>query len=638
MCGITGLFFKDGTPASPSLLQAMNDTIIHRGPDAEGNYIKNHVGLAMRRLKVIDLSTGDQPIHNENKKLWIVFNGEIYNYRELQAGLARRGHKFYTKSDTEVIVHLYQEYREKCVDLLIGMFAFAIYDEDEDSLFIARDRLGVKPLFYHQGPKGLVFGSEIKPLLKAPWIEKTPNPQAISHFLSLNYLPQPWTPLEGIYQLAPGHWMKYTPKETRIHSYWDPVPKETLDVDEDEAGKTIMTLLHRSMERRLIADVPIGTFLSGGLDSSALVYLMKEHRHEKVKTFSVGFDEPSYDETPYARRVAEHFGTDHHELRCKPEDVIENLSRVAWHADNLLGDQAALPLYLVSALAKKHVTVCLSGEGGDEVFVGYPTFKADYYFEIYSKLPAALRSVFRAAMNRLPVSYEKLSFEYKAKKFTEAGDFSPEKAHYWWRTIYRDEEKKSLLHPAALEKIQSLDSFRLYGDSFDKSKGADFVNRALYADLKVWLAGNNLYKADTMTMAHGLEARVPFLDHEFVEYMTRLKPELKFKGRKLKYLMKKVFAGKLPDSILARKKAGFHTPIGKWFAGPLKTYLQDTLLKENPCFENLLNRQAVEAMLQSHFSGKGNHTFRIWGLLVLSSWMRHLKNNFEATTFQTVTP
>jgi asparagine synthase (glutamine-hydrolysing) len=623
MCGIVGAFSFSGQTLDPALLGRMNDLMTHRGPDAAGSYLSpdRKFGFAMRRLKVIDLSTGDQPIHNGDETSWIVFNGEIYNYRELRQGLEARGHRFYTRSDTEVILHQYLEEGEKCLAALAGMFAFAVYDAPKKSLFIARDRLGVKPLFYHAGTRGFLFASEIKPLLESPWLEKNLDFQALSHYLSLNYLPQPWTPFEEIRQLPPGHWMRIEAGKVDIRSYWDAPLEAPIDESEEAALKKIGELLHRSIERRLIADVPLGAFLSGGLDSSTLVALMKEHRQGAIKTFSVGFSDPAYDETPHARAVAKYFGTDHYEITCSSEDVARHLPDVAWHADNLLADQACLSLFIVSRLAKEHVTVSLSGDGGDEVFVGYPTFQADHYHSIYSRVPAFLRAgLIQPVVNALPSSDGKLSFEYRARKFAEAAGLAPEKAHYWWRTIFTDAEKQDLIRPEIREKIGSLDGFPVYEEYFRRGARLPFGERALYADLKVWLAGNNLYKVDSMTMAHGLEARVPFLDHELVEYLSRLPMGLKFKGRVLKYLQKKWLKGKLPEPILKRKKAGWHAPIAGWFRGPLRGYVEKTLLGAHPVWDSVLDRDAIRRILSEHARGLRNHGFKIWGLLVLFHW------------------
>ena len=621
MCGIAGVFSFKKEPVSAALLKRMNDSMTHRGPDAEGFYLNpsETVGLAMRRLKVIDLSTGDQPIHNEDKSLRIIFNGEIYNYRELREELVRKGHRFYTNSDTEVILQQYQKEREKALDSLVGMFAFAIYDTAAESLFLARDRMGIKPLFYYQSEEGVAFASEIKSILEVPWVKKKINLQAVSHFLSLNYLPSPWTPFEGIRQLPPGHCMKIEKGKVQINQYWE-IPLEPVEESESSALKKIEALMHRSMERRLIADVPIGAFLSGGLDSSTLVYLMKEHKHERIKTFSVGFDHPSYDETAYAREVAKYFGTDHYEIRCGPEDVSSLLPKVSWHADNLLGDQAALPLYKVSKLAKEHVTVCLSGDGGDEIFIGYPTYHANDYHSIYSRIPRLLRELtFEKVVRSLSADSSKLSFEYKAKKFIEAGNYEPEKAHYWWRTIFTEAEKKELFTVDAWNKIQDHDAYGLYETYLKKSSSAEFENRCLFADMKVWLEGNNLYKVDTMTMAHGLEARVPFLDHELVEYMARLPISLKFRGRRLKYLLKKIMANKLPESVLKRRKAGWHTPIAAWFQCELKEMVRTEILSSS-FLKETFRADALNKILTEHFSGRRTHSFKIWSLLVLKNW------------------
>ncbi len=621
MCGIAGIFSFKNQDVDVELLKRMNGLMTHRGPDAEGFYRHRHFGFAMRRLKVIDLSTGDQPIHNADQSKWIIFNGEIYNYRELRDALIRKGQSFYTHSDTEVILHQYEHEGERCVQSFAGMFAFAVYDAKEDSLFMARDRLGVKPLFYHESSEGFLFASEIKPILESPWVKKEFNLQALSHYLSLNYLPHPWTPFEGIKQLPPGCWMKVTRGRVEIQPYWDVPLEGAIDESEEAAVRKIEELLHRSMERRLIADVPVGAFLSGGLDSSTLVALMKEHKHGAIKTFSVGFKDSAYDETPYAKQIAKYFGTDHYEIICSPEDVAEHIPRMAWVADNLLADQAALPLYMVSRLAKEHVTVALSGDGGDEVFVGYPTFKADYFHSIYSRWPSFVRKyLLETVVRQLPASDKKLSFDYRAKKFVEAGGFEAEKAHYWWRTIFTDIEKKKLFQSGIFAKIEDPDAFPLYEQFFRRAGKLGFPERCLYADLKVWLAGNNLYKVDTMTMAHGLEARVPFLDHELVEYLSRLPCRLKFRGRTLKYLQKKVMAGKLPEEILMRKKAGFHVPIAGWFRKPLRPYLENYLLREHPVLDGILQRSYIKQILREHFKARHNHTFKIWGLLMLHHW------------------
>lgn len=626
MCGITGFFDFQNPQPQPALIKKMTDLITHRGPDSDGHHIESGIHLGMRRLKVIDLQSGNQPIHDGEKNLWIIFNGEIYNYRELRQGLEQRGHRFYTHSDTEVILHLYKEKGSACLQGLIGMFAFCIFDPAESSLFLARDRLGIKPLFYHHSSNGFAFGSEIKPLLEIPWIHQDLDLQAISHFLSLNYLPSPWTPFQSIRHLEPGHWMKVSRKGLEMQSYWD-IPEDVIsDITEEEALREIEKRLHKSIERRLIADVPIGAFLSGGMDSSTIVAFMREHKHDKLKTFSVGFEDPSYDETPYAREVAKFFGTDHHEIMIRPQDIPAMLPRVAWHADNLLADQAALALYAVSKLAKEHVTVCLSGDGGDEIFVGYPTFIADHYQPLYAGIPGWIRKgLIEPVVRALPSSSSKLSFDYKARKFIEAGDFDPAKAHYWWRTVLTESEKRALLRPEILKQIPELDAYDCYNRHLKNSSFTEFGNTALKADLKVWLAGNNLYKVDTMTMAHGLEGRVPFLDHELVEFMSRLPFHLKFKGRVLKYLQKKLMKGKLPPGILNRKKAGWHMPIAQWMKEEPLFSAGSTSATGHESLIRFIRPEMLEAMIQEHQSGGRNHAFKLWGLATLNHWLIHMR-------------
>ena len=620
MCGIVGLFHFDSKSADPDLLKRMSDRLTHRGPDAEGFFHKGAVGLGMRRLKVIDLESGNQPMHDSKNQVHIVFNGEIYNYCQLRARLEKNGHRFQTKSDTEVILNAYLDKGEAALQSFNGMFAFAIYDESKDALFIARDRLGIKPLFFHQGSHGVAFASEIKALLEVPWVPQELNLEAVHHFLSYNYLPPPWTPLNEIQQLLPGHWMKIQGGKVEVARYWDVPVDEVVDEDEATALKKIERLLHRSVERRLIADVPLGAFLSGGLDSSILVALMKEQKHGKIKTFSAGFEDASYDETPHAREVAKAFETDHHEILCRAEDVPKLLPKIAWHADNPLADQATLPLYQVSKLAREHVTVCLSGDGGDEVFVGYETFHANRYHETYSKLPAFLRHrLIEPLIRSLPASTDKVSFEYKAKRFIEAGNFPSTKAHFWWRTIFTDLEKQSLFHRAIARKFTE-SSFVLYEAAFEQARHLPMGQRALYADMKVWLVGNNLHKVDSMSMAHSLEARVPFLDHELVEYMARLPFALKYKGNVLKYLLKKSMGAKLPAAILKRRKSGFHSPIASWFRGPLNEYAKDVLLSQNPLFGSLFEKKKLAELIENHRLGRQNNSFKIWGLMVLHHW------------------
>jgi asparagine synthase (glutamine-hydrolysing) len=620
VCGIAGYFnFKRGA-VDPKALGRMNAAQKHRGPDDSGTIEMGTAGLAMVRLSVIDLPGGHQPMQTADGRLSIVFNGEIYNFRELRQELEKRGKRFRTQSDTEVILELFAEEGERCLERLNGMFAFCVHDRSDGSLFIARDRLGIKPLFYHRGKDFFCFASEIKALLECP-VTPAVNEAAIFHYLSYNYLSAPWTPFAGIEHLPPGHCLKVTSDRFRIRKYWDIPLDENRDVGEEEACRTIYELLHRAVERQLVADVPVGAFLSGGVDSSSIVSLMKEHKEGKIHTFAVGFDDPRYDETPFARQVARLFDTEHRDIHCGPNDVLRYLPRLAWHADNLFGDQAALPQFILSQCAREDMKVTLSGDGGDELFIGYPTFHADSAHRLYAALPAILRhGLIEPAVRSLPASDGKVTFEYGLKKFVQTGDFGPDRAHYWWRTIFTDSEKRNLLRPEIVDRHRGHDSFEIYGEAFQAASDLNPLERSAYADLKVWLPGNHLYKVDSMTMAHGLETRVPFLDHELVEYVCRLPMAMKFRHGVLKRLLKTIMIRRLPDCILKRKKAGCHIPIAGWLKGPLKEQAARMLANPHPEMRRLFQPGALPGLLAEHLAGKRNNAFKIWGLWMMHHW------------------
>jgi len=621
MCGIAGIYFYNQEKAvAESTLKAMTGPIKHRGPDDEGSFIYKNIGLGVRRLSVIDLVKGHQPIHNEDNTLWVVLNGEIYNFQELREELIKKGHRFYTKSDTEVIAHLYEEEQEDCLAKLNGMFALAVLDIKRKSLFIARDRLGVKPLYYYDKDGVFVFASELKSILSFPGFRKQLNPESLCHFFSLNYIPSPWTIFKDIRQLSAGYSLKVTESGSSLKQYWDLRFNGYINESEDFFIENIRGLLKKSVKRMLVSDVPLGAFLSGGTDSTSLTSLIREASGKPVKTFSVGFSEGSYDETYFAELASKHLGTEHYRVACKPTDVIESLPEIVWHADNLISDPSMLPLYLVSRLAKEHVTVCLSGDGGDELFMGYPTYLADNYLKVYKKIPVFLRRfIIEKLINSLPVSYEKLSFEYKAKKFIEGAAFPPDKSHYWWRTVFTDREKESLFSESFLNEIAGCDSYATYARYYDINQGSS-LGKYSYADIKVWLADNNLVRVDAMSMAHSLEARVPFLDHELVEFVMRIPPEIKMKGGHLKYLLKKSMKDKLPSEIINRQKAGWHVPLGKWFSSELHEYAQGTLSNPGVLNSGIFNESYINNLLKDHVTKRDNNTFKIWGLLVFFKW------------------
>lgn len=621
MCGILGVYFNDELRKVdiPGIKGAC-EIIRHRGPDDEGYVCDGNIGLGVRRLSVIDLSAGHQPIHNEDKTFWVILNGEIYNYRELKEELINKGHIFYTDSDTEVIVHLYEDAKEECVHKLNGMFSLAVLDARNKTLFVARDRLGIKPLYYYDEKGIFVFASELKLIRKFLGAAGRIDCGSLNNFFSLNYIPAPNTIFQDTKQLLPGHYMVAGKEGIRISRYWEGFFDKDKNITETQAIDKLQYLLKKSVMRMLRSDVALGAFLSGGMDSTTLVSLMSESYGSPLKTFSVGFSEDSYDETSYAELAAGYFKTQHYKISCGPDDVIQNLPKIVWHADNLLSDPSMLPLYLVSRLARQHVTVCLSGDGGDEMFMGYPTYLADTYLEFYKKIPWPLRRfLIEMLVGAMPVSNEKLSFEYKAKKFIEATGFLPGKAHYWWRTVFTDKEKSSLFSEDFKKEIQ-VDSYSsTYMRYYKKDADSPFDNY-LFADMKVWLADNNLIRVDTMSMAHSLEVRVPFLDHELVEFMMKIPPELKMKGGKLKYLLKKAYQDKLPSRIVRRSKSGWHVPLGKWFRQELKEYVQDTLSSSRALNTGMFNKGYIDNLLQEHFRGQRNNVYKIWGLLVFCKW------------------
>lgn len=626
MCGIAGFFYLHRShpmEGRSSVLRQMVRSLQHRGPDSEGFFEESGMGMGIRRLRVIDLDTGDQPISNEEGTCWIVFNGEIYNHLSLRRDLERKGYAFRTRTDTEVILKLYEEKGLNCVHELNGMYAFAIYDDREKSLFLARDPLGIKPLFYYQDEEKLIFGSEIKALLAFPGVPRVLDLEATSHFLSLNYLPSPWTLFRGIRQLEGGHSLLLKEGRVLLQRFWNPVIETNSFLTEREILQTTRKLLKQAVQRQLVADVPVGAFLSGGLDSSALVALAKESRETPLETFSVGFKEPSYDETPYARKVARYFGTRHHEIFLKPSDLTFLIGNLVAQLDQPLADPAALALYQLSDLTRQFVTVALSGDGSDEIFVGYPTYQANQFLHRYRLLPEFLKERIIAPLIRgIPVSTEKFSFDYRAKKFLEGARLEPKKAHFWWRTIFSDEEKSKIFRTSFAKKIQGMDSFELYRRNFEEVEKLDFTSQCLYADLRVWLAGNNLHKVDSMSMAHSLEARVPYLDQELVEFMMCVPPSIKFKRNQNKYLLKQAMKGLLPDEVIHRRKAGWHIPFAAWFRYDLKGYLISRFKDGSDTFYEIFEKNEIQKILGEHFRGEKNNSFKIWGLVVLHEWFR----------------
>lgn len=627
MCGICGkVYYDQHRPVERGVLTAMCDTMMHRGPDSQGVHIDGAAGIGSTRLSIIDVPGGRMPIPNEDETVWIVFNGEIYNYQHLRERLERAGHRFTTHSDTETILHLYEEVGDSFAEMLNGMFAVAIWDSRRRRLVLARDHVGIKPLFYAELKDRLLFGSEIKPLL-VDGVDRSIDPIALHDYLSLNYVPGPRTIFSSVRKLLPGHIMTYEARtqQTQIRRFWDiPRPDPVLANIRASANleDELLNLLRQIVRDQMVSDVPLGSFLSGGLDSSLLVALMSEVSDRPVKTFSVGFNEESYSELPYARIVAERFGTDHHELVLAPK-AHDMVMSMAEYFDEPFADSSALPTYAISGVAAKHVTVALSGDGGDEVFGGYYTYQADKIASLYRRLPQALGAgLLPRLVSMMPVSDRKASLDFKLKRFMTGGMLPPLSAHVAWKSFF-SEDMKSRLYAANGNNGNggrlrpSVDVMQAYFDGYPTK---DMINRLMYVDSKVQLVDDMLTKTDRVSMAHSLEVRVPLLDLRLVEFMARMPSHLKVHGMTLKYLMKRVGARVLPHEIMHRPKAGFNIPIARWLRTDLSDMVNTYLSPNAIADQGLFDPQEVSSMLQAHFASQHDYSRNIWNLLMFSLW------------------
>ncbi len=624
MCGIAGIFnYRDQRDADRRVLRAMTDVITHRGPDDEGFHVDGAVGLGMRRLSIIDLSTGTQPHYNEDRSVAVICNGEIYNYRELRAELIASGHTLTTKSDIEVIAHLYEDDGVELLHRLRGMFAIALWDTRRRRLFIARDRIGIKPCYYADTDGTLLFGSEIKSILQHPSIPREVSAEGLHHYLSLNYLPAPFTLIEGIRQLLPGEYMVCDADGPGLRSYWDLRFAASDSLDEAEWTRAVRDKLQDAVSSHLVSDVPFGAFLSGGIDSSAVVAMMSAAMDGPVSTFSMDFAEKSYSEGRYAQMIADKFNTDHHVITASHE-VVELLESLIWHADDPLADSSMIPVYMIAKFARENVTMVLTGDGGDEVFAGYPTYNAYYVREMYRKVPAFVRrQIVKRVVEALPVSHTKVSFDFKAKRFIEGAELSAEDAHFWWRIILSESAKRSLYTDGFSERLEAsgaVPTHEIFRDTFERSGSDDPLSRMLYVDSRLYLPADMLVKVDRMTMANALEARVPFLDHELVELAATIPSEIKFRSRTKKYLLKKALEPLLPGDILYRKKAGFNVPVNAWLAGALSDFARRLLAPDRVAAAGFFRPEEVSRLLREHAERKVDHSFAIWSLLCFQIW------------------
>jgi asparagine synthase (glutamine-hydrolysing) len=631
MCGIAGILQLDGAAPAKDILEKMTRTLSHRGPDGEGFYLHGAIALGHRRLSIIDLSeAGRQPMGNEDGSVWITFNGEIYNFLAIRTVLESRGHRFISHTDSEVIVHAYEEWGVDCLQKFNGMFSFALWDGRHNNLWLVRDRLGVKPLFYCQLPQAFLFGSEIKAILEYPLVQRQVDLQALSYFLSLNYTPAPFTLFKSIRQVLPGHFALIGMDGHISHQqYWDVHYQEDFRAKtEQEYLEEFDQLLQDAVKLRLVSDVPFGAFLSGGIDSSTVSYWMAKNLSEPLKTFTIGFNEPSFDEVDYARRTAQTIGSQHYEKFIKAQ-AAEILPKIIWHAEEPTADSSMVAVYYLSQMTRQHVTMVQSGDGADEILAGYETYAASLMHKYYHQLPGFIRKkVISPLVNSLPSSDAKVSLDAKFKRFIAGADIQGETVHAAWRMIFNAGERRQLLEPVWEQPGSQSDFLALFQQSFDATDARLPLNRLLYVDTRLYLPNDMLVKVDRMSMAHGLEAREPFLDFRLVEFAASLPPNLKLKNlTQTKYILKKSMQARLPREVIWRKKAGFNVPNARWIKGDLKPLVLEALSASNIRSMGILNPAAVNEVLQQHFSGKAENSHKIWCLLTLALWWRRFIDN-----------
>ena len=626
MCGIAGYFRSETAierqangrqSVDRHLIEKMCDVITHRGPDDAGYYAEGGSAIGMRRLSIIDIAAGHQPISNEDGSVWIVFNGEVYNFAELRADLIARGHSFKTHSDTETIVHLYEEMGERCVERLRGMFGFAIWDRRENKIFLARDRAGKKPLHYTLVGETLVFGSEIKSLLQFPGVERQVNHQAISDYLSFGYVPDPLTAFRGIQKLLPGHTMTFQNGRMTTRRYWDFSYGQEHAPAQSESyyAERLRELIAESVRIRLVSEVPLGAFLSGGVDSSTVVAMMARAMDQPVKTFSIGFSEASFDELKYARLTAERYQTDHHEFIVTP-DVCRLVEEIVWHHDEPFADASSIPTYVVSKMAREFVTVVLSGDGGDELFAGYERYLVHQGRQRFERIPGWLRrNVMLPLSQALPrATYGK---QFLRNISLEGGARFVDSLSYFGAAA-----KRNLLAAEVRRGLNGYDSAAAFEQLFAEPSSADPIERLLYLDSKTYLSGDILTKVDRMSMAHSIEARVPLLDHELIEFVQSIPASLKLRGQTTKHILKQAMGELIPNEIINRPKMGFGVPLRKWLNNELREMLHDTLTDQRARERGLLNPRAVQALLDEHGRGRRDNSLHLWGLLNLELWHR----------------
>jgi asparagine synthase (glutamine-hydrolysing) len=624
MCGINGFVLDKSTSVDEniSMINKMNSLITYRGPDSDGIYTDAAVGLGMRRLAIIDLSTGKQPIFNEDGTMVIVFNGEIYNFKELRDDLIMKGHKFTTKSDTEVILHSYEEYGTKCLDKLNGMFAFAIYDIKNREVFIARDRAGEKPLYYHKDHEKFIFASELKSIIKTFDIKKEINKTALNQYFSLTYIPAPLTMFENIFKLEAGSFILYKDGNLKIERYWNIDSRETEPIQSyDECKRRLREALFTSVEQKMISDVPLGAFLSGGIDSSIMVGIMSKLSDRPVETFTIGFKLKEFDESDRAQIVSQKNKTNHHIHFLDYTHAVSELENILETFDEPFADSSAIPTYFVSKFAGEHVKVVLTGDAGDELFGGYSKYMVNYYTDMYNRVPGVLRkNLIEPLIYKIP---DRSSFSRKVRKVVESSEmYMYEKRRELMFLGFNGDKIGKLLKT---ENINS-DSYDIIEKAYNKNLEFDELTRTLYTDFKIVLEGDMLVKVDRMSMLNSIETRVPMLDRSVIELAFRMPSNFKISGRNQKYILKDTFKDLIPQEVLGKSKRGFAVPIGEWFKGPLKDMLLGLLSREFIIEQGIFEYEYIESLLEDHFAERVNNAYPLWALFVFQKWYHKYYN------------
>jgi asparagine synthase (glutamine-hydrolysing) len=613
MCGILG-YSHNKTQLPAGVLASAVAALDHRGPDQAGQYSSEHISLGAVRLSIRDLTHGDQPLFSADRDVVIVFNGEIYNHQELRAELEAEGLTFDTNCDTEVVLKAFLRWGKKSFARLRGMFGVGIWVESERRLFLARDRMGIKPLYYTLQNGEIFFGSELKCIFAHPKMPRRIDLDGLNCFLSLNWVPGPYTLVQGVKKLMPGEVLEWQSGHCTVETYVPKLESMAAPKTIEDACEELDHLLKEAVKEELVSDVPLGVWLSGGLDSSSIVHYATQVYPGRLKTFSITFKGRSFDESEYIKEVSAHFGTQHFDFDLNTDaDLIGAIEQMAYHSDEPSADAGALPVWFLAQMTRKHVTVILSGEGGDEIFAGYLTYKANRYAAMARNIPAPFRRLALKTVGMLPVSDEKISFEYKLKRFLQGSLMSPELAHVYWNGTFTEDEKREIFYFADDRPLRNV---------VGHMKSGSGLKRYLEFDQRYYLADDILYKVDRMSMAHSLEVRPPFLDPRVVEFANRLPSQFKLNGGVSKYVLRRLMKDKLPQSVLRRPKIGFDIPIHEWFRGELRPLLLETLSEETVSANGLFDWQAIKRLIDNHLERKANVGYHLWGLLVLFIWMK----------------